>query len=217
MLPTHSPYYQKAFEQYLRLGVPIEISLKALESAAHHLTPRYVWMTAGDEKVRPSHAANDGKIFRWSDPPATGHPGEDIHCRCIAVPYADMEEAIGLAVVITPLTRARIIASHLLRAAIRRAMRKEEAEIERARLTSEQQKNLARFEDKLPKDAGKTSIIKGPKDTIVFRSDVPARNIPKSFARYEKVVDRAGNTVSYRKITYGSQGELINIKVKYGE
>jgi SPP1 gp7 family putative phage head morphogenesis protein len=47
----------------------------------------YQWRTAEDERVRPTHAANDGKIFRWDQPPAeTGHPGHDIQCRCVAIP-----------------------------------------------------------------------------------------------------------------------------------
>jgi len=47
----------------------------------------YVWRTVHDERVRDSHAANDGKAFQWSDPPdETGHPGEDINCRCYAEP-----------------------------------------------------------------------------------------------------------------------------------
>lgn len=48
---------------------------------------RYVWRTVGDERVRDSHAKNDGKIFSWSDPPSeTGNPGEDVQCRCYAEP-----------------------------------------------------------------------------------------------------------------------------------
>lgn len=48
---------------------------------------KYVWTTAGDERVRDSHAAKEGKVFSWDKPPAdTGHPGEDINCRCIALP-----------------------------------------------------------------------------------------------------------------------------------
>lgn len=47
---------------------------------------KYEWQTAGDERVRGSHAAHDGKIFSWSDPPSTGHPGDDINCRCVALP-----------------------------------------------------------------------------------------------------------------------------------
>jgi len=43
--------------------------------------------TRGDDKVRPSHAANDGLIFSWDDPPPTGHPGGDYGCRCTAEPY----------------------------------------------------------------------------------------------------------------------------------
>lgn len=47
----------------------------------------YIWRTAGDERVRPSHARKNGKTFRWDDPPKdTGHPGQDIQCRCVAQP-----------------------------------------------------------------------------------------------------------------------------------
>ena len=47
---------------------------------------KYRWSTSGDERVRESHAANEGRIFSWDDPPSTGHPGEDIQCRCVAIP-----------------------------------------------------------------------------------------------------------------------------------
>ena len=47
----------------------------------------YIWRTAGDERVRDSHRSKNGKIFRWDSPPAdTGHPGQDIQCRCVAQP-----------------------------------------------------------------------------------------------------------------------------------
>jgi len=47
----------------------------------------YIWNTAHDERVRESHAEKDGETFSWDDPPEdTGHPGEDINCRCIALP-----------------------------------------------------------------------------------------------------------------------------------
>jgi SPP1 gp7 family putative phage head morphogenesis protein len=45
----------------------------------------YTWRASRDGRVRESHAANDGKVFRWdSPPPETGHPGEDVNCRCTA-------------------------------------------------------------------------------------------------------------------------------------
>jgi SPP1 gp7 family putative phage head morphogenesis protein len=48
---------------------------------------RYVWRTMGDERVRDSHRSKDGKVFEWANPPAdTGHPSEDIQCRCYAEP-----------------------------------------------------------------------------------------------------------------------------------
>lgn len=51
----------------------------------------YVWVTSRDERVRQSHRDNNGKTFRWDDPnPDTGHPGEDIQCRCIAQPVLNL-------------------------------------------------------------------------------------------------------------------------------
>lgn len=47
---------------------------------------RYVWSTSLDERVRPTHAALEGKTFAWSSPPDVGHPGQDYQCRCVAVP-----------------------------------------------------------------------------------------------------------------------------------
>jgi SPP1 gp7 family putative phage head morphogenesis protein len=47
----------------------------------------YFWRTSEDERVRPDHRDNNGKRFAWNSPPATtGHPGEDIQCRCTADP-----------------------------------------------------------------------------------------------------------------------------------
>lgn len=48
---------------------------------------RYIWTTSGDSRVRETHAANEGKSFRWDNPPEeTGNPGEDVQCRCVADP-----------------------------------------------------------------------------------------------------------------------------------
>lgn len=46
----------------------------------------YIWDSSGDERVREEHAKNDGKVFQWNNPPETGHPGEDVLCRCTATP-----------------------------------------------------------------------------------------------------------------------------------
>lgn len=47
----------------------------------------YIWRTSGDERVRNDHRSKNGKTFRWDSPPKdTGHPGQDIQCRCIAQP-----------------------------------------------------------------------------------------------------------------------------------
>jgi SPP1 gp7 family putative phage head morphogenesis protein len=54
---------------------------------------KYTWQTSEDERVRESHAEHDGKVFRWDSPPDdTGAPGEDILCRCNAIPEFDLDE-----------------------------------------------------------------------------------------------------------------------------
>lgn len=42
----------------------------------------YIWVTAGDDKVRPEHEALDGEERSWYDDP---HPGEEYGCRCSAI------------------------------------------------------------------------------------------------------------------------------------
>jgi len=81
-MDTASIEYKRAFRQYLRKGAPIALSPKKA-----HPTSHYIWHTRGDDKVRSSHATNDGKIFSWDNPPATGHPGVDYGCRCRAEAY----------------------------------------------------------------------------------------------------------------------------------
>ena len=78
--------YRRAFVAYLRTGAPIRLTLKQAGPTTH-----YVWRTRGDERVRLSHAQNDGRLFAWDEPPATGHPGEDFGCRCTAEPYVPGE------------------------------------------------------------------------------------------------------------------------------
>ena len=58
----------------------------------------YVWSTPGDSRVRDSHAALNGKRFRWDDPPVvdeeTGRRasvGEDYNCRCVGLPVFNLE------------------------------------------------------------------------------------------------------------------------------
>lgn len=52
---------------------------------------KYVWVTVGDDRVRPTHVANEGKTFSWDKPsPVTGHPGDDINCRCRAQAFIEV-------------------------------------------------------------------------------------------------------------------------------
>jgi SPP1 gp7 family putative phage head morphogenesis protein len=40
----------------------------------------YKWKTILDGRERPTHHANNGKVFAWAKAPATGHPGHEINC-----------------------------------------------------------------------------------------------------------------------------------------
>ena len=61
----------------------------------------YKWHTVGDSRVRPMHAALDGTIQSWNDPPVCdlgqgnqplhAHPGCIYNCRCWAEPIFDDE------------------------------------------------------------------------------------------------------------------------------
>lgn len=67
---------------------------------------KYQWSTSEDERVRETHAdmerggENGDGIYRWDEPgPLAGtidgepcHPGEDIQCRCAAIPVVDTDE-----------------------------------------------------------------------------------------------------------------------------
>ena len=69
----------------VRLAERIDRRLEHRRQRTEGVT-HYIWHTEGDDRVRPDHAANDGKIFRWDDPPSTGHPGDDFNCRCRGEP-----------------------------------------------------------------------------------------------------------------------------------
>lgn len=83
MIVTKQDEYRRAIVEYLRKGTPIRLGTKQTETSG-----QYVWRTQNDDKVRPSHRANDGHVFDWSAPPDTGNPGSEYGCRCQAVPYA---------------------------------------------------------------------------------------------------------------------------------
>ena len=44
----------------------------------------YIWYATIDEKTRPEHMEQHGKVFDAFNPPAGGNPGEAPNCRCIA-------------------------------------------------------------------------------------------------------------------------------------
>lgn len=68
-----------------------EVSRTATEltraRAEHVGSTHFIWRTAGDSDVRPTHRVLNGQVFRWDDPPECdpGHhalPGAIWNCRC---------------------------------------------------------------------------------------------------------------------------------------
>ncbi len=53
---------------------------------------KYEWLTVSDQRVRPTHAANAGQLYTWTQPPPTGHPGFELQCRCVAYPLVTRRE-----------------------------------------------------------------------------------------------------------------------------
>jgi SPP1 gp7 family putative phage head morphogenesis protein len=55
----------------------------------------YIWRTAHDVNVRPSHKVMEGKFVEWGDPPTldglTGHAGALPNCRCYPEPVFPKE------------------------------------------------------------------------------------------------------------------------------
>lgn len=49
----------------------------------------YDWFTSGDERVREDHAMMHGTRQNWEITPSTGHPGEAVMCRCVAIPVIE--------------------------------------------------------------------------------------------------------------------------------
>ena len=47
----------------------------------------YIWASVGDDRVRDNHAEWDGQRFSWKNGSPNGtHPGQEINCRCVAMP-----------------------------------------------------------------------------------------------------------------------------------
>jgi SPP1 gp7 family putative phage head morphogenesis protein len=56
----------------------------------------YQWQGVDDDRERESHVENNNQIFRWDSPPEeTGHPGDDVNCRCDALPVFNFEDLSG--------------------------------------------------------------------------------------------------------------------------
>jgi hypothetical protein len=91
--PTTLEYAAAPTEQMVEpeYYVKHELEYPAKSSSETPASGYYIWRTSSDDRVRPSHAANRGLIFQWSNPPATGHPGKGYGCRCWAEPYAHGE------------------------------------------------------------------------------------------------------------------------------
>jgi hypothetical protein len=77
------------------------------------------------------------------------------------------------------------------------------------------QSNYGRFLKSIPSGAEEPTITQLPDGSVQFDANVPAANIPGSYATYTKVVDSEGNTVTFYKTTYAPDGSVVHVKVKF--
>ena len=84
-------------------------------------------------------------------------------------------------------------------------------------LNAVQKSNLKRFESKIPQNCEPVKVRDLPDGGKVFQADSPSSNIPGSFARYEKQIDKNGRTLQYTKTTYDSRGNIVHVAPKYPE
>ena len=84
-------------------------------------------------------------------------------------------------------------------------------------LSSAQLRSFKRFNKKLPKNAHNIKIRRLPNGSKAFQADSPAANIPNSFARYEKQIDKNGKILQYTKTTINGKGNIVHIATKYPE
>jgi RHS repeat-associated protein len=82
-------------------------------------------------------------------------------------------------------------------------------------LASSQLSNYARYLKGLPKGADYPRITRLADGSVEFSADVPATNIPGSYATYTKIIGSDGSTISYYKTTIAPDGSVISVKVKY--
>ncbi len=75
--------------------------------------------------------------------------------------------------------------------------------------------NYNRFLKSLPSGAGDVTITQLSDGSYQFSSDVPATNIPGSYATYTKVVGPDGVTSTFFKTTIAPDGSVVSVKVKY--
>lgn len=85
---------------------------------------RYVWVTRGDHKVRPAHAALNGEVFSWDHPSDEGHPGQTPNCRCHAVPHPAGSSNILLADFTLPADGVGTLSEAALRRALQQLVAK---------------------------------------------------------------------------------------------
>jgi len=89
------------------------------------------------------------------------------------------------------------------------------AEITADDLTGSAAANYGRFLKSLPASAEEPTITGLPGGGFKFEADVPASNIPGSYATYTKEIDGDGVTTTFYKTTYAPDGSVVSVKVKY--
>lgn len=113
----------------------------------------YIWRTAEDGRVRPSHAALNGRFIRWDDPPLVdgkyrAHAGQIFNCRCYPEPVVPD---------VTPQKSSAVVSKSVLEPSVPKAPVVVNTEEERTRIFkssgAKHLKKVVEAFDQAPQDA----------------------------------------------------------------
>lgn len=123
---------------------------------------KYIWQTAGDDRVRASHGELEGSIRLWDD--GSLLPGQDPGCRCSGEPVVEGSSTPTVQVAVLGLARAAILLAAKLKASADKLKKGREAA-----------KKIPVAKPKLPKPKPK----KPPTGKIFERP----KNVPKDWIK----------------------------------
>ena len=167
---------------------------------------RYTWRSRDDFRVRAAHAEYDDRIFSWSDPPESGHPGQGWNCRCTAEPIIDLA-AIPEGAVCDVFTSDRLASVFADADSDRLTAIARELDLRIVSGQLDTRERLIHFLAQMRQEAGDNARLveglnynpRGLRDTYSY-----FRDNPDEAERYGRTDDHPADPVSIANLAYGN-------------